>query len=126
MPVPTFTEAGDLPQGVHHALLREVLGQFAQSTPQRKIVGMRLARVYELAAAIGHMKRFIVFGSFVTAKLDPNDVDVFLIMHDTFDLTQVTGRHGSSLTMLLHRRTLERVSFGCANSPPSPTRRTQF
>jgi len=36
------------------------------------------------------MKRFIVFGSFVTAKLDPNDVDVFLIMHDTFDLTQMT------------------------------------
>ncbi|HYT86667.1 MAG TPA: hypothetical protein VEK81_09555 [Burkholderiales bacterium] len=52
---------------------------------------MRLARVHELAAATGHVKRFIVFGSFVTAKPDPNDVDVFLIMHDTFDLTQVTG-----------------------------------
>ena len=37
------------------------------------------------------MKRFVVFGSFVTAKPEPNDVDVFLIMHDTFDLSQVTG-----------------------------------
>ncbi len=91
MPVPSFTETGDLPQGVHHASLREVLERFAQSTFQRKIVGMRLARVHELAAATGHVKRFIVFGSFVTAKPDPNDVDVFLIMHDTFDLTQVTG-----------------------------------
>jgi hypothetical protein len=52
---------------------------------------MRLARVHELAAATGHMKRFVVFGSFVTAKPEPNDVDVLLIMHDTFDLTQVTG-----------------------------------
>lgn len=52
---------------------------------------MRLVRVHELAAATGHMKRFVVFGSFVTAKPEPNDVDVFLIMHDTFDLTQVTG-----------------------------------
>ena len=25
------------------------------------------------------------------AKFEPNDVDLFLIMHDTFDLTQVTG-----------------------------------
>ena len=52
---------------------------------------MRLARIYELAAAFGHMKRFVVFGSFVTTKPEPNDVDVFLIMHDAFDLSQVTG-----------------------------------
>ena len=52
---------------------------------------MRLTRVHELATATGHMKRFVVFGSFVTAKPEPNDVDVFLIMQDTFDLTQVTG-----------------------------------
>jgi hypothetical protein len=52
---------------------------------------MRVARVHELAAATDQMKRFVVFGSFVTAKPEPNDVDVFLFMHDTFDLTQVTG-----------------------------------
>ncbi|MBI3041992.1 MAG: hypothetical protein HYY78_04110 [Betaproteobacteria bacterium] len=27
----------------------------------------------------------------MTAKPDPDDVDVFLVMHDTFDLGQVTG-----------------------------------
>jgi hypothetical protein len=67
------------------------LNQFGQATRQRKLVGMRLERVYELVAATGHMKRFIVFGSFVTAKPEPNDVDVFLVMHDTFDLNQSTG-----------------------------------
>ncbi|MGB5079632.1 MAG: hypothetical protein WBO23_02685 [Burkholderiales bacterium] len=67
------------------------MNQFGQATRQRKLVGMRLERVYELIAATGHMKRFIVFGSFVTAKPEPNDVDVFLVMHDTFDLNQVTG-----------------------------------
>ena len=69
---------------MHPASLQEVLIQFGQATRQRKLVGMRLERVYELAAATGHMKRFIVFGSFVTAKSDPNDVDVFLVMHDPF------------------------------------------
>ncbi|MEK6212327.1 MAG: hypothetical protein AABM64_18545 [Pseudomonadota bacterium] len=67
------------------------MNQFGQATRQRKLVGMRLERVYELAAAMGHMKRFIVFGSFVTAKPEPNDVNVFLVMHDTFDLNEVTG-----------------------------------
>ena len=76
---------------MHPASLQEVLIQFGQATRQRKLVGMRLERVYELAAATGHMKRFIVFGSFVTAKPEPNDVDVFLVMHDTFALNQVTG-----------------------------------
>ncbi len=55
------------------------------------LVGMRLERVYELAAATVHLKRFIIFGSFVTAKPEPNDVDVFLLMHDTFDLNQIAG-----------------------------------
>lgn len=91
MPLPSIAETGDLPQGVHHASLQELLNQFGQATRQRKLVGMRLERVYELAAAMGHMKRFIVFGSFVTAKPEPNDVNVFLVMHDTFDLNEVTG-----------------------------------
>ena len=91
MSLPSITETGDLPQGVYPASLQEVLNQFGQATIQRKLVGMRLKRVYELAAATGQMKRFIVFGSFLTAKPEPNDVDVFLVMHDTFDLTQVTG-----------------------------------
>jgi hypothetical protein len=37
------------------------------------------------------LARFIVFGSFVTAKSNPNDVDVILLMEDSFDLTAVTG-----------------------------------
>ena len=101
MALPPVAETGDLPQGVHLASLQEVLNQFGQATIQRKLVGMRPKRVYELAAATGHMKRFVVFGSymkrfvvfgsFVTAKPEPNDVDVFLLMQDTFDLGQVTG-----------------------------------
>jgi len=38
-----------------------------------------------VAAATGHLARFVVFGSFVTDKAAANDVDVFLIMDDAFD-----------------------------------------
>ena len=38
--------------------------------------------------------RFRVFGSFVTDKPDPNDIDVFLVMRDTFDGAQLRGEAG--------------------------------
>ena len=91
MPLPAITETGDLPQGVHRASLEEALSQFGEATIQRRLVGMRLRRVYDLAVTTRQVKRFIVFGSFVTAKREPNDVDVFLLMDDAFELSQVTG-----------------------------------
>ena len=89
--MPAITETGDLPQGVHRASLEEALSQFGEATIQRRLVGMRLRRVYDLAVTTRQVKRFIVFGSFVTAKREPNDVDVFLLMDDAFELSQVTG-----------------------------------
>ena len=51
----------------------------------------RLRRLYQLAASTGKVARFVVFGSFVTAAAEPNDVDIVLLMDDTFDLASVTG-----------------------------------
>jgi len=39
----------------------------------------------------GQVARFIIFRSFVTKKPRPQDIDVFLLMEDTFDVTEVTG-----------------------------------
>lgn len=54
-------------------------------------VALRLERIHSVARATGHLARFIVFGSFVTAKPDPNDVDIFMLMDDAFDAGQLTG-----------------------------------
>ena len=37
------------------------------------------------------MARFVVFGSFVTDKPEPNDVDVFVVMDDSFDGDTLQG-----------------------------------
>ena len=37
------------------------------------------------------MRRFIVFGSFVSSAAMPNDVDVFLVMEDSFDAADIGG-----------------------------------
>lgn len=91
MALPAFNEDGDLPPGVHGATLSEVLERFGQGSVQRCAVADRLTRLYQLAASTGQLARFVVFGSFVTAKAEPNDIDILLLMEDTFDLAAVTG-----------------------------------
>ena len=86
---PDFDINGDLPVDIHRATLSEVLSHFGIGTLQRRIVAQRLARIYELASGTGHLARFIIFGSYVTAKPDPNDVDIFLLMEDSFIPSQV-------------------------------------
>ncbi len=76
---------------MHIASLREVLDRFAVGTVVRKALGTRLERIYHVAQASGHLARFVVFGSFLTDKFDPNDVDIFLLMENTFDASQVFG-----------------------------------
>ena len=76
---------------MHGATLSEVLARFGQGSVQRCAVADRLTRLYQLAASTGQVTRFVVFGSFVTAKAEPNDIDIILLMKDTFDLAAVTG-----------------------------------
>lgn len=72
---PEFNSEGDLPVGVYQASLSDVIDRFGTASPQRRIVSRRLARIFELASSTRHLSRFIVFGSFVTSKPAPNDVD---------------------------------------------------
>jgi hypothetical protein len=88
---PDFDDNGDLPVGIHQATLSEVVAHFGAASLQRRVVAQRLVRIYELASGTGHLARFVIFGSFVTAKPDPNDVDIFLIMEDTFAPQQVSA-----------------------------------
>ena len=80
-----------MPTGIYRATLPQVLEHFGTTTLQRRLVGQRLIRIYTLATSTGQIRRFAVFGSFVTATSHPNDVDIFLIMADTFDVHQVQG-----------------------------------
>ncbi len=77
---PEYDTNGDLPQGIHQASLVEVLQHFGTTTLQRRIVARRLERIFNLAQTTGQVARFVVFGSFVTAKPEPKDVDIFMLM----------------------------------------------
>ncbi len=88
---PDFNGSGDLPPGIHQATLAEVIAHFGWHNRQRRIMGKRLKHIYSLAAGTGHLARFIIFGSFVTSKPEPGDVDIFMLMDDTFDVERLCG-----------------------------------
>lgn len=104
MPIPPYLKSGDLPVGIHAATLSEVLDRFGLSTPRRKVVASRLERILQIARKTRMVARFVVFGSFVTAKPDPNDVDVFMLMENEFDSASLSGEarllfdHGAANT----------------------------
>ncbi|HEX7723047.1 MAG TPA: hypothetical protein VF397_12870 [Pyrinomonadaceae bacterium] len=88
---PDLNLNGDLPVGIYQATVEEIIEYFGAGTLQRQLVARRLQRIYNLAAGTGQLARFIVFGSFITNKSAPNDVDIFMLMEDTFDLSRISG-----------------------------------
>lgn len=87
MPLPNLNDAGELPIEIHQATIDEVIAQFGSGTLQREIVTTRLQRIYQIAKDTGNLQQLIIFGSYITAKPEPNDVDVVIIFSDDFDLT---------------------------------------
>ena len=64
---------------------------FGKGSLQRSIMGERLQRIYSLALETEQIARFIIFGSFVTDEPEPQDIDIFIVMKDTFDVRLVSG-----------------------------------
>ena len=91
MTFPEFDENGDLPVDIYKATLQEVVEHFGTQNLQRRRIAQRFIRIYDLAKRTKHLKRFVIFGSFITEKPYPNDVDIFLLMDDDFDPNEVSG-----------------------------------
>ena len=45
----------------------------------------------DLAASGGKLRRLFVWGSFVTAKAAPKDIDILLIMDEAFEVDQMSA-----------------------------------
>ena len=111
MPIPSLDEHGFLPVGVHDCTLDEVRVRFGSFHGNEQ----RPNLFRKLQALIGELRstRFahclLVDGSFVTAKPDPNDIDLVLVLpfaHDvTADLTP------AQYNLVSRRRVQKRFGF---------------
>jgi hypothetical protein len=102
--IPEFRPDGYLPDGLHDATAADVTFRFGSSTPRRRRLILRFRRWLELARAT-RARRFLLDGSFVTDKPEPNDIDAVVLIADDFE-QQVAARSDSAIeleTMLLTR-----------------------
>jgi hypothetical protein len=89
--LPELTDAGELPPGVHLAGWQEFQSRFGGSSPRRVWLAGRLRALLELAATDEKLRRVFIWGSFVTAKPSPRDLDILLIMDEDFEVDGIAA-----------------------------------
>ncbi len=77
--IPSFNENGYLPPGIHPANLEEIAARFGQQSELRRVQMESVRWLVDLARRVG-IPRIVVNGSFVTDKLEPNDIDCVLLI----------------------------------------------
>jgi hypothetical protein len=76
--LPPFDDHGNLPAGIHLCTIEELAARFGNGSEERATEISELLQFIDAAQRAG-VRRLLVNGSFVTAKLAPNDVDVVLL-----------------------------------------------
>jgi hypothetical protein len=97
--LPALNKNGDLPPGVHAAGWAEIERRFGAASGERARALATLGHLHELAELTGALKRFYIFGSFVSAARQPRDVDIILVMRADFRLGDCPGE---SRTLFAH------------------------
>ena len=82
--LPDFDGEGNLPAGIHPATEEEVFSRFATTSARRQWLGEQLRSILTLAKSTGKLFRVFLWGSFVTGKEVPNDLDMLLVMAPDF------------------------------------------
>jgi len=89
--LPAFDEIGNLPPGIYQVSLQEIVSRFCQGEA-REHWGHVLQEILGLARITEQLEAMYIFGSFVTAKTAPADLDLFLVMSSNFSSNTVEGR----------------------------------
>ncbi len=103
--IPEFGHDGYLPEGLYLSSEAEITFRFGTSTRTRRRLILRVRRWIYIASQV-RARRLFIDGSFITSKLDPNDVDAVILLPLDFD-DQLAANSQAALEleeMLLTRR----------------------
>lgn len=87
--IPPFNEHGWLPDGIHDCTLDEAAERFGafQSSDRRPLLWTRFTEFVAESKSCGMVEAIIADGSFVTAKPDPNDIDIVVVVARSHDFS---------------------------------------
>ena len=77
---------------VHVASLKEIEQRFGTTTPRRQFLFARLKLLFNDLVATGAVKHLYLFGSFVSGKPSPNDIDLLIVMNSGFTTANLSGK----------------------------------
>ena len=88
MPIPQIQNDGFLPPGIHASSMTEVVVRFG-APEQRAKLALILQSVVAAASRYTSAKRVLVWGSYVTSKAEPADLDYSIIVSVDHSQTEV-------------------------------------
>jgi predicted nucleotidyltransferase len=74
------------------ASLDDIRIRFGTSTPRRQFLFRQLEIIVDQLLVTRNVKQIYLFGSFVSGKASPNDVDLLVIMNAGFSTAQLGGK----------------------------------
>ena len=77
---------------IQTAPLQEIGKRFGTATPRRQFLFARLQALVNDLVSTGSVKHMYLFGSFVTGKPLPNDIDLFVVMEAGFTTAPLSRR----------------------------------
>ncbi len=108
MPIPDLTVDGLLPPGVHDCTFEEVERSFGgfNRTDRRPVLWEKFSAFHEEARKTGLVVAILINGSFVTAKPDPNDIDIIVVVFEShnFSLELLTAQYNVLSAQRVKRR----------------------
>lgn len=109
--IPSLNENGWLPEGVHDCTLQEAAERFGsfQSSDRRPELWMKFTEFIREVKACQWMEAVLVDGSYVTAKPDPGDIDLVLVVSASHDFS--ADLPPAQYNLLAQRRVRRRFGF---------------
>jgi predicted nucleotidyltransferase len=74
------------------ASVQEIATRFGTSTPRRQFLFRQLQNLINRLRAVGGVKQVFLFGSFVTGKASPNDIDLLVVMNGMFSTANLSSQ----------------------------------
>jgi hypothetical protein len=128
MPMIPELEDGALPDGVHDCTVEEVVAAFGRfrKSDQRIMLTERLKQYLADAARSGIVVAVIIDGSYVTAKEEPDDVDLIVVRRPDVDTTRLRPFEYNAISKAMIRSLYKFDVFSVADGSEELTNRIAF
>lgn len=91
--LPALRDDGFLPEGIPAAACKEIRERFGVGSEARERQGDLLRQIVAATHDYPTIKRILLWGSSVTAKSEPNDLDYSIVVAKTHAITRVAEAH---------------------------------